>query len=461
VRSTAADRERSLGFGLVGPLIQVLLLAAVYYLAARLSLRLALIQRNVTPLWPPTGIAVVAFLLIGRRAWPGVALAALAVNAPISASLPAALVTAAGNTLAPFVAAELLARVGFRIQIDRRRDVIAIVFLGALASMVISASIGAGTLVASGAIPRSGFVAAWAVWWTGDAMGVLVVAPFILSLLLLRHRSKTSWARRVEAVLLFLVITAVTLGVTETRFRLIFLVLPLLWWGAWRFQQRGAAPAALLVAGLATWAAAHGHGSFGQGTLFQKMLVLQAFNATVAFTSFFFAAMVTERIRDGEALERAAAELEERVHRRTSQLSVANEHLRQEIRERKDVERKLRQRERQLSDAQHMARVGSWEWVIPEDRITWSDEMYRIHGHRAREFGVTFERALSQVLPDDLERIKGNLEAAVAKGTDHSLAPSEYRIVRPDGAERVLLGKSRLAFGRGSPDGGDGAGRHR
>ena len=46
-------------------------LGIAYYLAARLSLQLALVGENITPLWPPTGIALVGFLLFGTRLWPG------------------------------------------------------------------------------------------------------------------------------------------------------------------------------------------------------------------------------------------------------------------------------------------------------------------------------------------------------------------------------------------------------
>src|SRR5437899_8900904 len=152
------------------------LVAGAYYLAARLGLRVALIEKNVTPLWPPTGIAVVAFLLLGRGVWPGVALAAFLVNVPITPSLWAAAATAAGNTLAPFAAAELLHMAGFRREIDRLRDAGAIVF-AALVGMLISATVGAWTLQLSDVISSDRFGAAWAVWWTGDAMGVLVVAP--------------------------------------------------------------------------------------------------------------------------------------------------------------------------------------------------------------------------------------------------------------------------------------------
>ena len=63
----------------------VLQLAGVglaYWIAARLSLELALVRGQVTPIWPPTGIAVVSILLLGRRIWPAVALGAFAVNLP-------------------------------------------------------------------------------------------------------------------------------------------------------------------------------------------------------------------------------------------------------------------------------------------------------------------------------------------------------------------------------------------
>src|SRR5439155_9515447 len=107
--------------------LEVVVVGAAYFLVARLGLRFALIEKNVTPLWPPTGIAVVAFLLLGRRIWPGVALAAFLVNVSITPSLLAAAATAAGNTLAPMVAAQLLFVMGFRKELDRLRDAIAIV----------------------------------------------------------------------------------------------------------------------------------------------------------------------------------------------------------------------------------------------------------------------------------------------------------------------------------------------
>jgi len=442
----AAPTTRRPGFGLLA--LQILLVAAAYYVAARLGLELSLVKKNVTPLWPPTGIAVAALLVFGRRVWPGIAVGAFLVNLPISTDALAAAATAVGNTLAPLLAALLLERAGFRRAMDRGRDALAIVFLGALLSMAVSATIGTATLLASGAIDGNEVVSAWAVWWTGDAMGVLVVAPFLLTLGAAEPGWNVSWPRVAEAVAAFVVLTAVTIAVTQAQVRLLFVVIPVVGWIAWRFQQRGAAPAALLVAVVTTWSAAEGLGPFAAGSLFQKMLTLQVFNATIVLTSWFFAAIVTERIRSREALEQSAHALEERVSERTAELSTANERLTTEIAEREEAERRLRAQGRQLADAQRVASIGSWEWSIPDNQVSWSDEMFRIHGHGPQAFPVTFDRAMEQVVGEDAERIRRNVESVLREsGPDRDLSQVEYRITRSDGAERVLIGRSTIQVG--------------
>src|SRR4029450_3482171 len=93
----------------------------------------------------------------------------------------------------------LLRRTDFRMELDRLRDALALVFLGALTGMLISATVGSGVLALAGAIPASDFWPTWSVWWTGDAMGVLVVAPFLLVLRRARWPRGSSPYRWVEA----------------------------------------------------------------------------------------------------------------------------------------------------------------------------------------------------------------------------------------------------------------------
>jgi PAS domain S-box-containing protein len=423
--------------------LAIVALGVLYYLAARIGLRLAVIEDNITPLWPPTGLALVAFLRYGRRLWPGVAIAAFLVNLPIT-NFPAALITAAGNTLAPMLAAWLLERVGFRQQIDRVRDVAALVVLGALLSMTVSATIGTAALELSSATPLEGFWTAWSAWWAGDAMGILVVAPFLLCLLTWREvEPKLDWRRLPEALaLLALLVTASVFAMWNSG-QLLFLIPPLLAWIAWRFQLRGAAPAVLLVSILAAWAATREVGWFADLSLAQQMLTLQLFNATIAFTAFFLSALVSERMRARERLQRAADDLDVRVRQRTAQLVDANDQLGREIAERRDAETKLRRSERELAEAQDLARLGRWEWDLGSGAVTWSDDLYRIHGYEPGAFPMTFDKAVELVPDEDRQRIERNLAAALAMRR-RELPDIEYRIVRTDGELRALLGRARL-----------------
>jgi serine phosphatase RsbU (regulator of sigma subunit)/anti-sigma regulatory factor (Ser/Thr protein kinase) len=337
----------------------------VYYAGARVGLTLSLVERNVTPLWPPTGIAVAAFLLLGRSSWPSVAVAAFAVNLPISEGpLPAA-VTAAGNTLAPLLAVTLLARVGFRRELDRHRDALAIVFLGALVSMLVSATIGSGALLVSNTISADRLPTAFAVWWTGDAMGVLTVAPFLLCLALLRQPPIWPLARWLEAAAVLVVAGGVAVWTASSELPLLYLTLPVVAWASWRLQVRGAAPAALLVCLVATRAAVRDEGVFAHHTLVEQMFALQTFNACVALTSLFLAALVSERNQAADALSAAAVELEDRVQQRTTELSAAHERLGQEIQSRFEAQVQL-DREESLGRRNHEIATTLQRSLLPQ-----------------------------------------------------------------------------------------------
>jgi integral membrane sensor domain MASE1 len=288
--------------------------AVAYFGAARLGLLQELVRGQVTPFWPPTGIAVVCLLLMGLRVWPGIAVGAFVVNASVGGPLAAAVLIAIGNTVAPVCACLLLRRVGFRDEIDRRRDALALVFLGALAAMLVSATIGACALFVTGAIGSADFWPTWSVWWTGDAMGVLLVAPFLLVLRrLVRWPLGIQWFRYVEMAALLLGTFAVTVFAMRSSTAMLFLVSPFLIWAALRFQLAGAAPCALIASTVAIFAAAHESGPFAQHDLFTNMLTLQAFNGTTTLTALVLAAIIAEGNRAYLQIELACTQLAQAV----------------------------------------------------------------------------------------------------------------------------------------------------
>jgi signal transduction histidine kinase len=285
---------------LPGPARELLRLAVValaYYIAARASLQLALVHGQVTPVWPPTGIALVAILILGYRVWPAITIAAFAINLPLGPNALGAAVIAGGNTLAPLTAAFLMKRAGFRLELDRLRDAASVIVLGALVGMSVSATIGSLVLIVSGSVPPDAFAPTWAVWWTGDAMGVLLVAPFLLSFWPRVAGPELTPRRAVELLALLLAVGVVTYIVFANRSRLEYIVFPLIMLAAFRFRLRGAAPAALIASGVAVAAAVTGSGPFAAENLFQKMVTLQVFNVFVALSSFVLASYVDTRER--------------------------------------------------------------------------------------------------------------------------------------------------------------------
>ncbi|MFH8798289.1 MASE1 domain-containing protein [Streptomyces sp. NPDC017936] len=292
--------------------LDILVVAALYYGSARLGLFQQLVRSQVTPLWPPTGIAVTSLLLRGPRVWPGIAIGAFLANVSLGPSVPSLLTIVLGNTLAPVCSYALLRRAGFRTQLDRLRDALALIFLGAFTGMLVSAGVGSGALAVAGVLSPDRFWPAWFVWWTGDAMGVLVVTPVLLVLRSARRPRGVRPFRRVEALLLL----AATLGVGWLQTGstpLMFLGFPLLIWAAFRFQLAGAAPCSLAVSTFAVVAAAQGAGPFAGHDLLTNMITLQAFNGSASLTALLLAAAVSERDQTQREIARACGQLAEMV----------------------------------------------------------------------------------------------------------------------------------------------------
>ncbi|WP_173261711.1 MASE1 domain-containing protein [Streptomyces pacificus] len=294
-----------------------LCVAAAYYLAGLVGLTRQLVVEGaiVTPLWPPTGIALAGLLWFGLRAWPGIVLGALFVLLAIGTFPAHSLAILAGNSLAPLCAYLMLRRVGFRTELDRLRDGLALVFLGALAGMLISATVGSAVLLLAGEIPAGAFWPIWSAWWTGDAMGVLVVTPLLIVLRTIRWPGAVSPWRWAEAVCLVVTVTAVAFTVTRSLIPLLFLVFPLLMWAALRFQLAGAAPCVLIVSVMAVTAATEQLGLFGGLEALGVTSVLQALNGSAALTGLLLSAIVTEQITVRRKIELACGELAELVDR--------------------------------------------------------------------------------------------------------------------------------------------------
>ncbi|MFC9651862.1 MULTISPECIES: MASE1 domain-containing protein [unclassified Streptomyces] len=301
--------------GLFVASLRILGVAVAYYAGARIGAMEGVVRvegADVSPLWPPTGIALTCLFLLGPGIWPGITLGVLfhvVTLDPLNAVTPGVL---AGCTLAPLCSYLLLRRVGFRIELDRLRDGVALVFLGALAGMLISATVGTAMLVLHGKLPV-GFWPTWLAWWAGDAMGVLLVTPFLLLICRIRlPLSPDRWVEGTAVVVAAIIITPLAITMSLT---LIFLFFPVLIWAALRFQLAGSAPYALFVSVVAVLEATKREGAFHHHSLTERLISLQVLNGSVALTSLLVAAVVTEQKNIRLKIEQACEALAEVVER--------------------------------------------------------------------------------------------------------------------------------------------------
>ncbi|MFF4585467.1 MASE1 domain-containing protein [Streptomyces sp. NPDC001388] len=291
--------------------LQTLAVAVCYYAAGRLGLVRQLVVEGAvfTPIWPPTGVAVACLLILGLRAWVGIALGVLLVIVSITSLRPLVLINVVGNTAAPVCAWLLLRKVGFRTDLARLRDGLALVFLAALTAMLLSASVGVGLLVLTGRLDAQSFWPVWLGWWVGDAMGVLLVTPVLL--LLLSARRTVNLTRWKEAAGLAVICVALVPLATRSPVSLLFLVYPLLIWAALRFLLVGSMLCALFTSVMATVAATDRIGPFARLSHVEVMIKLQAFNGTMALTALLLSAVIMEQRNTRRSVERACQELVE------------------------------------------------------------------------------------------------------------------------------------------------------
>jgi PAS domain S-box-containing protein len=404
------DLQNSWKNGLGRRLAVLALIAFACYASSKLRLLVPIVQQRVTMLWPPAGIALAAVLLAGDWIWPAIALGSLLVSLSTGTPLGVAVVIAAGNTLSALIGGWLLRRMGFHNGLERMRDVLGLVGFGAVISPLISTLVGVAALHLAWGVPAERVVRSALSWWLGDAMGVLLVAPVLLTCCALPFRPLRR-ERLLEAAALglcLLVVGALTLSSWSANPTvhppLAFTLLPFLVWGALRFGPRGAAASTFLAVGIAFWATAQGLSPFALGTVEERLMYLYSYTAVAVLTSMLLAAVFAER---------------------------------------KQAEEEARRSEERLRLALEAGRCGVWDWDLAGQRLTWSEEIFAIHGVSPESFGGRMEDFTAVIHPEDAARVGEAIQKALESREDYRM---EFRIVRPDREVRWIQTNGRAVY---------------
>ncbi len=250
------------------------------------------------------------------------------------------------NGSSALLAGYMLSRFGdFKPSLPTLKDVLLLIVVAAVVSPTIAALVGVSSLVLAHRSAWSGFASAWSIWWIGDAMGVLIVAPFLLAKdnLIKRCRGR-AWLELTSLSLTLLASSLLVFGhwIAIRDDVLAFLVFPFMIGAAIRFRVGGAALASLFLTGVAVWGTAHGFGPFVNHAPMRNAELLQMYIAVTTLTGLILAAVINGKEQIAEAdtmrqrlLVNAEAEndvLEAKVMQRTRELEDKTEKLTQQAR---------------------------------------------------------------------------------------------------------------------------------
>lgn len=378
-------------FNLALPLLPRLgmigLLSCAYYIGAQLSRQLASTPQDVTPVWPPDGLASAAVLIFGYWILPGVLIGSFWANIGafldgsgwinLISSVLAVLAIAGGTTLGTFLGVFCLRKtIRKRYPLERMGDVGKFLVLTGMLGPVVNATTGVTALCVVEKVPWQAYTNVWLMWWISNVAGIFIVTPMLLSWanyfscnLTSQHqilpKNLTDYQRITEAIVLSGLVIFLSQSTFGAGYPLEYMLIPLLIWAAFRFGQLGATLFILLISTFAVVSTVRGFGVFVRPQLNESLILLQSFIAVMVFTTLILGAALAERQRSEDKLRitlkelaKINAGLENRVQQRTEELNDKNTRLKRALKELKKAQAQLIQTEKMSSLGQLVAGIA-------------------------------------------------------------------------------------------------------
>ncbi|HEX9448541.1 MAG TPA: MASE1 domain-containing protein [Dongiaceae bacterium] len=313
------------GLGWWAPAI-ILLVAAAYGVTGWLVLQIPFTATFATLVWAPSGIALYAVLRWGWTGVLGVMLGAIALSPMLHQTASFGMVTMFGNVLPAIIAAGFLPGAHFDRLFGDTKRVTRYLGVAVIGSTVTSALIGATAVKYIGMPVPAGWLQVFAIWWAGDAMGVLIVTPALMAFGQLRRLRRSRQFVEFIAIassfaVIWYLLFAEILG-RSVSLPLSYAAIPLVIWVALRFEQAVTVLVALIIILVAVLATARGFGPFvlAEGVE-QSYIFLHGYLAVIAVIALYLSASAS-------AGRRAMADLQHEIaeqRRIRARLAATNE----------------------------------------------------------------------------------------------------------------------------------------
>ena len=284
--------------------MRIIALTVIYAAAANIGLLFATTEGNITMIWPPSGIALAALIIFGKKLWPGILFGAfiadMLVSGNITASFGMAFAATASALFGFWLINRLIGKENFLSKVTHLYKF----FFVAFVSPVIAANIGSLSLMLTGLISVDSYITVSWTWWLGDVAGIIIFAPLIVA-----------WKKDIQppfpykpnyleislfTLLLILVSSLPLISSLPTQlvgYPIAFIAFPFCIWAAYRYCMKQVTLTIIIIMILAVYTTITGHGPFYRETLSESLFQLQVFMLITVITTLSLASAVFERQR--------------------------------------------------------------------------------------------------------------------------------------------------------------------
>jgi PAS domain S-box-containing protein len=286
----------------LGTLAVVARFALAYFLLAELSNFLSYKPSNFATFWLPSGLFVAVLLLNKRTSWPWFILGAYLANVGSdlihSRELLVSFSFCTGNCLEALAGAWLVQRfISPQLRLASLREVLGLIACAAMISTAVSATI--GSAVIHFVLHSASFWSTWRTWWSGDLLGVIIIAPPLLVFAGydIRQQLAASWPRALEALTIITsLVGAEILLAARLQILDVYIVVPILLWAVIRFDLRGGTVAMLAMSFTSVYLASQGWShNTPELSVAQNAAALQVYLSINAFSVLLLGVVLRER----------------------------------------------------------------------------------------------------------------------------------------------------------------------
>ncbi|MFP4336998.1 MAG: EAL domain-containing protein [Halothece sp.] len=292
--------------------LQNLALGIIIFISAQISFQFAFTEGNVSLFWVPMGISLASFLFLGTKMWLGVIVGVFLANLSTSAAWELAIGSAIANTAEPWLGTILMTQWETRQELDTVGDTLKFLVIGVIIAPLLGAFIGSSFCLTYQC--TNDFINIFWQWVVGDAMGVLIITPLLLSLVKPSYPNlKTKKTLTITLGFVLLILTnLLVFGIIPNPYlnpeiySLQYLCFPFLMWAGYKLTQRGATTAIFLTVVIAIVGTMQGNSPFSQDRVENSLLLLWSFVGVVAIPTLLLSAARSERAAVEDRLKHLA-----------------------------------------------------------------------------------------------------------------------------------------------------------